>query len=104
MVQPPPQPHVMDNATAVLRFWFEETRPQQWFTKDRLFDALVRQRFHGLSGQAIAGELDNWSAEPGGALALVLLLDQFPRQIWRDTADAFAGDPLALAPSLQAVI
>ncbi len=53
--------------------------------------------------QALAGELDAWGAEAAGSLALVLLLDQFPRQIWRDTAMAFAGDPQALAESLQAV-
>lgn len=48
-------------------------------------------------------ELDAWDADPTGALALVLLLDQFPRQIWRDSAMAFAGDPQALALSLRAV-
>ena len=94
---------VMDNASTVLRFWFEETRPQQWFLKDPAFDALVRDRFLGLTRQALAGELDPWKAEPTRALALVLLLDQFPRQIWRDTAKAFAGDPQALALSLKAV-
>jgi hypothetical protein len=56
-----------------------------------------------MTRQAIAGELDSWSAEPSRALALVLLLDQFPRQIWRDSAMAFAGDPQALALSLRAV-
>ncbi|MCP9878095.1 DUF924 family protein [Cyanobium sp. A2C-AMD] len=92
-----------DNASEVLEFWFAETRPQQWFAKDRAFDDLLRQRFLALTRQAIAGELDAWSAEPGRALALVLLLDQFPRQIWRDTAMAFAGDPQALALSQKAV-
>lgn len=63
----------------------------------------MRDRFHGLTRQALAGELDAWSTAATGALALVLLLDQFPRQIWRDTAMAFMGDPQALAESLQAV-
>jgi uncharacterized protein (DUF924 family) len=62
-----------DQAGEVLAFWFGETLPRQWFAKDAVFDALV------------------------------LLLDQLPRQIWRDTAMAFAGDPQALAESLQAV-
>ncbi len=92
-----------DKASEVLKFWFAETRPHQWFAKDRAFDELLRQRFLALTRQAIAGELDAWSAEPSRALALVLLLDQFPRQIWRDTAMAFAGDPQALALSQQAV-
>jgi uncharacterized protein (DUF924 family) len=96
-------PGQRDQAGEVLAFWFVETRPRQWFAKDAAFDGLVRDRFHGLTLQALAGELDAWSAAATGALALVLLLDQFPRQIWRDTAMAFAGDPQALARSLQAV-
>ena len=92
-----------EQASQVLAFWFTETLPRQWFAKDPAFDTLVGERFLELTRQAIAGELDAWSAEPSGALALVLLLDQFPRQIWRDTAMAFAGDRQALAESLQAV-
>jgi uncharacterized protein (DUF924 family) len=80
-------------SATILRFWFSETQPRQWFAKDAGFDALVRDRFLGLTGQALAGELAAWSAAAAGDLALVLLLDQFPRQIWRDTAMAFAGDP-----------
>jgi uncharacterized protein (DUF924 family) len=92
-----------DQAGEVLAFWFVETRPRQWFGKDAAFDALVRERFLGLTRHALTGDLDAWSAAATGGLALVLLLDQFPRQIWRDTAMAFAGDPQALAESLQAV-
>ncbi len=92
-----------DQSSEVLEFWFFETQPRQWFAKDAAFDGLVRARFLGLTRRAIAGELDTWDAEPTGGLALVLLLDQFPRQIWRDSAMAFAGDPQALAESLQAV-
>jgi uncharacterized protein (DUF924 family) len=96
-------PGQRDQAGEVLAFWFVEIPPRQWFAKDAAFDGLVRDRFLGLTRQALAGELDAWNTEPTGALALVLLLDQFPRQIWRDTAMAFAGDPQALAESLQAV-
>jgi uncharacterized protein (DUF924 family) len=96
-------PGQRDQAGEVLAFWFDETGPRQWFAKDAAFDALVRDRFHGLTRQALAGECDAWSMEQPGGLALVLLLDQFPRQIWRDTAMAFAGDPHALALSLRAV-
>ena len=92
-----------DQAADVLDFWFVQTRPRQWFAKDPALDALLRERFLGLTRRAIAGELDVWSAEPTSGLALVLLLDQFPRQIWRGTAMAFAGDPLALPLSLRAV-
>ena len=81
------------DAKAVLNFWFNDTTPSQWFTKDPAFDALLRQRFLELTNRATAGELDPWSETPQDALALLLLLDQFPRQLWRDTAKAFAGDP-----------
>ncbi|MEB3322499.1 MAG: DUF924 family protein [Synechococcaceae cyanobacterium] len=87
----------------VLRFWFEQTRPRQWFARDPAFDALLRDRFLGLTGRAVAGELAPWGEAPRSGLALVLLLDQFPRQIWRDTARAFAGDGRALALSQRAV-
>ena len=92
-----------EQAAEVLEFWFVQSRPRQWFAKDPAFDALVRDRFLGLTRRAIAGELDAWEVEQARALALVLLLDQFPRQIWRDTAMAFAGDSQALALSLKAV-
>lgn len=91
------------DAKAVLNFWFNDTIPSQWFTKDPAFDALLRQRFLELTNQAIAGELGPWSETPQSGLALVLVLDQFPRQLWRDSAKAFAGDPQALALSLRAL-
>jgi uncharacterized protein (DUF924 family) len=90
-------------AKAVLNFWFNDTTPSQWFNNDPAFDALVRQRFLELTNQAIAGELHPWSETPQDALALLLLLDQFPRQLWRDNAKAFAGDTQALALSLRAL-
>ena len=81
----------------------DRDRPRQWFAKDPAFDTLPRERFQGLTRRALSGDLDAWGTEAAGGLALVLLLDQFPRQIWRDTTMAFAGDPLALAESLRAV-
>ena len=92
-----------EQAAEGLEFWFVQSRPRQWFAKDPAFDALLRERFLSLTRRAIAGELDAWGTEPAGGLALVLLLDQFPRQIWRDTAMAFSGDAQALALSLKAV-
>lgn len=90
-------------ATAVLQFWFVETRPRQWFAKDQVFDALLRERFSSLAETAIQGELRHWAQQPQSALALVLLLDQFPRRIWRDSAMAFAGDRQALSLSQLAL-
>lgn len=91
------------DADQVLAFWFQECSPSQWFVKDQALDELLRQRFIGLTRQAIAGELAAWAEAPGRGLALVLLLDQFPRQIWRDSAMAFSGDGQALALSQKAL-
>lgn len=90
-------------ADDVLEFWFQQCRPWQWFRRRDSFDALVRERFGEAVERALAGELDHWSCEPSSGLALVLLLDQFTRQIWRGEAKAFAGDPQALQLSLEAL-
>ncbi len=81
----------------VLRFWFEETPPSAWFRPGAEGDRAVRERFTGLTEQALAGGLEAWGQATPDALALLLVLDQFPRQIWRDQARAFAGDGQAQA-------
>lgn len=81
----------------VLKFWFEDTTPQQWFTKDSAFDAMVRERFSALHAAALSGKLDAWRSTARGSLALLVLLDQFPRNMFRNDPRAFAGDPDALA-------
>ena len=82
----------------MLSFWFEHTQPRQWFSKDPVFDQRLQHRFLGLTRQAAAGELAAWGEEPESVLALVLLLDQFPRQIWRDGVPIVAeGDSLVFA-------
>jgi len=68
-----------------------------WFRKDDAFDAQIRARFLAEVEAAIAGQLGDWAANPPGALALFILLDQFPRNLFRNTARAFAGDAIALA-------
>ncbi len=93
----------MDEAAAVLRFWFEESRPADWFRSSPARDRTLSDRFGALTERALRGELAAWGTSAASALALVLLLDQFPRQIWRDQARAFAGDPQALALSLRAL-
>jgi uncharacterized protein (DUF924 family) len=94
---------ISPEAAGVLRFWFEETTPSKWFARDPAFDALVRGRFFDLTSSALASSLQSWEDRPEEALALVLLLDQFPRQIWRESARAFAGDERALAVCQGAV-
>ena len=95
------------DAQAVLDFWFgAEGSPAlgqlraEWFRKDAAFDAAIAQRFGALVEAALAGDLRNlrdWPADPGAALARIVLLDQFTRNMFRATSRAFAGDALALA-------
>ena len=86
-------------ATRVLDFWFgDRTGPRdEWFRKDPAFDGVIRDRFGAAVGAALGGAFGAWTAAPQGALALVLLLDQFTRNIHRDTPRMFAGDARALA-------
>ena len=87
----------------VIHFWFVESRPEQWFKKDPAFDRLVTERFKALHRAAIKCELHSWRDTALGRLAEIVILDQFPRNIYRDSEKAFAGDPLALALSQEAL-
>jgi len=77
-----------------LHFWFDE-HPKDWFVKNPAFDAEIRRRFLALHEQAAAGRLEQWAQGPRGCLALVILLDQFPRNMFRGEARAFATDAQA---------
>ena len=79
----------------VLDFWFDAATRPRWFVRDPAFDAEVVRRLGGLYARALAGELDGWRGEARGALALVILLDQFPRNAFRGDARAFASDDRA---------
>ncbi len=87
----------------VVEFWFgtepvvAPERAKRWFVKDPLFDAEVRDRFGPLIDDAASGSIDGWLVEPRSALALVLALDQFPRNVYRGQPQAFAHDEKALA-------
>ena len=87
----------------ILRFWFDDTPPERWWKVDPAFDALLREKFLATLVQAAAGELHAWRGDARGRLAEVIVLDQFPRNIHRDTPLAFASDPMALALSQEAV-
>lgn len=78
----------------VVAFW-REAGPDRWFRPDPEFDAEFLRRFGAAHLAAARRELDAWMATPEGALALLILLDQLPRNAWRGTAHAFATDPLA---------
>ncbi|MBJ7319831.1 MAG: DUF924 family protein [Alphaproteobacteria bacterium] len=86
----------------VVAFW-KEAGPDKWFAKDEAFDAEFRARGHDLHLSAARRECDDWIAAPETALALLILLDQYPRNSFRGTAHQFATDPLALMFANQAV-
>jgi len=79
------------DAMAIVDFW-REAGPGRWFAKDPAFDRTFRDRFLSLHEAATRGELVDWLVTPEGALALVLLLDQFPRNAFRDTPRMYASD------------
>jgi uncharacterized protein (DUF924 family) len=90
-----------DGAQAVLQFWFGDASPAvsrpEWFRKNDAFDHEIAQRFGPLIEQALRDELSGWQGNTETALAQVIVLDQFTRNVFRNTPRAFAGDPLALA-------
>ena len=83
----------------ILNFWFKECKPEQWFKKNEHFDQTIENRFSSAIENAIAGKLDSWEKSETGCLALIILLDQFTRNVFRDTPRAFSGDKKALALS-----
>jgi len=88
----------MENVTSqdVLEFWFSSAQKSLWYAKDEKFDADIRQRFLPTYEAAYAGELDEWRSTPESLLALIILLDQFPRNMFRGSPRAFASDAYAL--------
>ena len=85
----------MSDAQAVLDFWLNEIGPQGWYVAADDVDAQIGVRFGALCNRAIAGELSDWTDAPASTLALLILLDQFPRNLHRGKAEAFAGDAVA---------
>jgi uncharacterized protein (DUF924 family) len=79
----------------VLKFWFDRTKRRYWFEASSDFDELVRQRLGPFHADAFEGCLDHWKDNPDGALALCILFDQVPRNIFRGSARAFATDSQA---------
>lgn len=87
----------------ILKFWFEEIEPTRWFRADAAFDDLIRQRFFRILEQAARAELYTWRSESRGRLAEIIVLDQFSRNIHRNTPLAFAHDTMALILAQEAV-
>jgi len=94
----------------VLAFWFGEPgsvdhgRPlEKWFRKDAAFDRQIAERYGALIASALTGELESWAREPASALARIIVLDQFTRNVFRDSPRAFEGDARALAAARELV-
>jgi uncharacterized protein (DUF924 family) len=87
----------------ILTFWFEEIQPTQWWSKDSQFDNIIIDRFSAIHTKATQCELYNWRKTPEGRLAEIIILDQFSRNIFRDTPLSFTNDSLALSLSQEAI-
>ena len=86
----------------IMDIW-RQAGPERWFSQDAGFDALCRERFLLTYEAAARGDLNEWEIEPEGALAVVLLLDQFPRNMFRGARRAYATDPAALFAADRAI-
>ncbi|WP_374380010.1 DUF924 family protein [Dongia sp.] len=93
----------MTDPRAVLDFWFSARSQPLWFEKDRAFDEEIRHRFGAAVHEAQMGGFEGWSESPTGCLALLILLDQMSRNIYRDEAKAFLGDVRARAVAEKAI-
>ena len=102
---------IIDEPERVLAFWFPDlsdadharmVRQFEWWFRGGA-DAAIAERFTPLLERAARGDLDHWSVQPRSRLALIIVLDQFPRSLHRDTARAYAQDPKALALALEGI-
>lgn len=87
----------------ILRFWFETLKPENWYRKDPVIDAEITRRFGAIYEALKLSVPQDCLAEPKGMLAAILVLDQFPRNMFRDDARAFATDRVALALAKRAI-
>jgi len=88
----------------ILNFWVYEVGRERWFSQDPGLDRIIRERFLPAYEAGVAGELAHWEETPEGMLALMLLFDQFPRRMFRDTPKAFETDELAIDLARKAII
>ncbi len=94
---------MIENSAAVIAFWFEELEPKERFKKSEELDLKIKQRFLDTHNAVVAGETDAWRENALGRLAEVIVLDQFSRNMFRDSPAAFAFDSLALALAQEAI-
>lgn len=93
----------MKTVDDVLKFWFVDHGQEDWFGARAEFDALISEQFAPTYAAVARGEAWRWRTTPAGRLAEIIVLDQFPRQLFRGQAEAFASDAMALALAQEAV-
>ena len=98
-----PSPAAWPPVAAILDLWFSPRARERWFAKDEAFDREIAGRFGDAWRRVAGGDLDGWPRSADGVLALVILLDQFPRNMFRDDARAFATDEAARAFAAEAL-
>ena len=94
----------MSEPDEVLNFWFYDVGRERWFVEDPSLDQRIRENFAAAYQEAVDGKLKNWQDTPQGVLALLLLLDQFPRRMFRGTSRAYQTDDIALELARDAII
>ena len=93
----------MPNPTDVLDFWFADDSRSHWYERDDAFDAAIRERFGDTLDAARRGDLDHWAQTPEGWLALLIVRDQFSRNLYRDDARAWSADPMTQVLALDGI-
>lgn len=93
----------MSTVEEILSYWFDTLKPKQWYEKSAALDSEISTRFESTLWAVVAGETDSWRDTAAGRLAEIIVLDQFSRNIFRDSPEAFAQDSLALALAQEAV-
>lgn len=88
----------------IINFWFKELKPEQWFSKNSELDLFIKKRFLKILQAARRGELYFWRINPLGRLAEIIVLDQFSRNIYRNSAEAFSSDTMALTLAQEALV
>ena len=91
------------NHTDVIKYWFSEKSRQHWFSSTPEIDNEIKQRYEQLWINAASGELDDWQDSPQGCLALIIVLDQFPLNMFRGEAKSFQTEELAVEVALKAI-
>ena len=95
--------HEIRDSTSIISFWFNQLRPKDWWSKNCKLDQIIKLKFAATLDQGAKGLLANWRTEPLGRLAEIIVLDQFPRHIYRDRCEAYKFDSRAQCCCLMAL-